>query len=64
MSSIESIYPLQIDFSSQTKIFDNLELHNVKSIRSSLLKRESVREQALLRAYESILKLSRYGIKI
>lgn len=53
-----------IDFSSQTKIFDNLELHNVKSIRSSLLKRESVREQALLRAYESILKLSRYGIKI
>jgi hypothetical protein len=51
-----------IDLASQTKIFDNLELANVRSVQLSLLK--NVKEQALIKAYESIKKLDKFGIKI
>jgi len=53
-----------IDLANQTNIFSNLELSNVKSVQTSLAKKEKVKEQALIRAYESIKKLKRFGIKV
>ena len=53
-----------IDVANQTKIFNYLELSNVKSVQSSLAKKEKVKEQALIRVYESIKKLKKFGIKI
>lgn len=53
-----------IDVANQTKIFNNLELSNVKSVHTSLAKKEKVKEQALIRAYESIKKLKKFGIKV
>jgi len=53
-----------IDVANQTNIFSNLELSNVKSVQTSLAKKEKVKEQALIRAYESIKKLKRFGIKV
>jgi len=53
-----------IDVAYQTKIFNNLELSNVKSVQTSLAKKENVKEQALIRAYESIKKLKKFGIKV
>jgi hypothetical protein len=53
-----------IELAKQTKIFNNLELSNVKSVQTSLAKKEKVREQALIRAYESIKKLKKFGIKV
>ena len=52
------------DVASQTKIFNNLELANVKAVQTSLAKKEHVREQALIKAYESIKKLKRFKIEI
>ena len=51
-----------IDVASQTKILVNLELANVRAIRSAIVKKEKVKEQALIRAYESIKKLKKFGI--
>jgi len=53
-----------IDIASQTKIFSDLELFNVKSVFQSLSKKESVKEQAMIKAFESINKLGKFGIKI
>lgn len=53
-----------IDLASQTKIFNNLELANVKSVQTSLAKKEKIKEQALIRAYESMKKLKKFGINI
>lgn len=53
-----------IDVANQTKIFNNLELANVKSVQTSLAKKEKVKEQALIRAYESIKKLKKFGINV
>lgn len=53
-----------IDIATQTKIFNNLELSNIKSVMTSLSKKETVKEQAFIKAYESILKLKKFGIKI
>lgn len=53
-----------IDLANQTNIFDNLELANVKSIQTTLSKKEVVKEQALLKAYESLKKLKRFSIRI
>ncbi len=53
-----------IDVAGQTKIFNNLELANVKSVQISLSKKENVKEQALLKCYESLKKLKKFGIKI
>lgn len=52
------------DVASNTKILDDLELSNVKSVQISLLKKEKVREQSLIKAYESIIKMKRFGIDI
>lgn len=53
-----------IDIATQTKIFNDLELSNVKSVQTSLAKKENVKEQALIRAYESLKKLKKFGIII
>lgn len=53
-----------IDLATQTKIFTLPELANVKSVQTSLAKREIVKEQSLLSVYESMKKLKRFGIKI
>lgn len=53
-----------IDIATQTKIFTLPELANVKSVQTSLAKREIVKEQSLLSVYESMKKLTRFGIKI
>lgn len=53
-----------IDIASQTKIFDHLELGNVKSVYNSLQKKESIKELALIKAYSSLKKLEKFNIKI
>ena len=46
------------------KIFSIPELSNVESVRNSLIKKEKIKEQAIFKAYESIKKLKKFGIKI
>lgn len=53
-----------IDLANQTKIFDSLELANVKTVQTALAKKENVKEQALIRAYQSLKKLKKYNINI
>lgn len=53
-----------IDLANQTKIFSNLELANVKSVQIALSKKERVKEQALIKAYDSLQKLKKFGIQI
>ncbi|MNK17777.1 hypothetical protein D3C87_359730 [compost metagenome] len=53
-----------IDLANQTKIFTIPELGNVKSIQSAIVKNEQVKEQSLMKAYESLLKLKKFGIKV
>jgi len=53
-----------IDVAGQTKIFTNLELLNVKSVQTSLSKKEIVKEQALFKCFESLQKLKKFNIKI
>jgi hypothetical protein len=50
-----------IDIGQQTKIFDNLELANIKLVQSSILKKEKVKEQALIKCNTSLKKLNRFG---
>jgi len=53
-----------IDIASQTHIFDNLELSNVKSVKASILKKEVIKEQALIKCFDSIKKLKKFGITL
>ena len=53
-----------IDLANQTKIFTIPELGNVKSIQSAISKNEQIKEQSLMKAFESLLKLKRFGISI
>lgn len=53
-----------IDLANQTKIFTIPELGNVKSIQSTISKNEQIKEQALIKCYESLKKIKRFGIKI
>ncbi|RDC54153.1 hypothetical protein DU508_23255 [Pedobacter chinensis] len=53
-----------IDVASQTKIFDHLELGNIKSVYSSFQKKEKVKELALIKAFNSIKKLEKFKIII
>ena len=53
-----------VDVASQRKIFDFNELSNVKSVQTSLAKKEKVKEQALIKAYDSLKKLKRFGINL
>jgi hypothetical protein len=53
-----------IDLGSQTKIFTNLELANIKSVQTSITKKENPKEQALYQAYLSVKKLKKFGIEV
>jgi hypothetical protein len=53
-----------IDLANHTKIFNNLELLNVKSVQNALIKKESIKEQALVKCYESLQKLKKFGVKV
>lgn len=53
-----------IDLANQTKIFTIPELGNVKSIQSAIAKNEQLKEQSLMKAFESLGKLKRFGIKV
>lgn len=53
-----------LDLGGQTKIFDNLELANIKTVYNTMLKNELIKEQALLKCYSSLLKLKKFGVKI
>jgi hypothetical protein len=53
-----------IDVGSQTKIFTNLELSNIKSVQFSISKKENPKEQALYQAFLSIKKLKKFGFEI
>ncbi|KMQ59403.1 hypothetical protein ACM46_20050 [Chryseobacterium angstadtii] len=53
-----------IDLANQTNIFTIPELSNIKSIQSTLVKNDQIKEQSLMKAYESIRKLKRFGINI
>ncbi|MFL0353160.1 AIPR family protein [Xanthomarina sp. GH4-25] len=53
-----------IALGEQTKIFEYKELSNIKYTSSKLLKRESVKEKALLKCFESLKKVKKFGIKI
>jgi hypothetical protein len=52
-----------IDIAEQTKVFNNLELANVKSVQLSISKKEIIKEQAVIKCYESLKKLNKFGIK-
>jgi len=51
------------DIGEQTKIFDNLELSNLKSVNKSISKNESIKEINIINALKSIKKLTKFGLK-
>jgi hypothetical protein len=51
------------DLGEQTKLFNNLELANIKSISKGILGRERVKESGLKKAHDSLSKLKKFGIK-
>ena len=51
------------DLGEQTKIFDNLELLNLKSVNKSISKNESIKEINIINALKSIKKLTKFGLK-
>lgn len=54
-----------IALGEQASIFDYQELNNIKSVYRSIKNKQRVRnENSLTKAYESLKKLSRFGIKI
>ena len=53
-----------IDLAGQTKIFSYLELANIKSVQISLMKKEIIKEQALIKCFESLSQLKKFGISV
>jgi len=51
------------DIGEQTKIFDNLELLNLKSVQKSISKNELVKEVNVVNALKSIKKLKKFGLE-
>jgi hypothetical protein len=52
-----------ISLGEQTKVFEYKELSNVRYVSSKLLKKDSVKEGALLKCYDSLNKVKKFGIK-
>lgn len=52
-----------IALGEQTKVFEYQELSNIKYTCSKLLKKESVKEKALLKCFESLNKVKKFGIQ-
>lgn len=53
-----------IDLATQTKLFEYKELSNIKSVQSTIIKNGKVKEQALIKAYNSLKKLKKFGINV
>ena len=53
-----------IALGEQTKIFTFLELANLKSLFNSFNKNENTKEQSILKGYDSIKKLKKFGINL
>lgn len=53
-----------IDLATQTSVFEYLEISNVKQVNTAIMRKESVKEQALIKCYESIQKLKKFGVKV
>jgi DUF1009 family protein len=53
-----------IALGEQTKSFEYKELSNIKYVSSKILKKDSVKESALIKCFESIKKLKKFGIKV
>jgi hypothetical protein len=53
-----------IDIATQTSIFTQIELANVKSVQTLIFKKEIIKEQALIKCFDSLKKLKRFGIDI
>ena len=53
-----------IALGEQTKVFAYKELSNIKYISLKILKKESVKEKSLLKCFESLKKVKKFGIKI
>ncbi len=51
------------DLGEQTKIFDNLEILNLKSVHKSISKNEIIKEVNIKNALKSIKKLVKFGLK-
>lgn len=51
------------DLGEQTKLFDNLELSNLKSVHKSISKNESIKEINIINALKSVKKLTKFGLK-
>lgn len=52
------------DLGEQTKIFDNLELANLKSVQKSISKSETLKEVNIVNALKSIKKLNKFGVLV
>jgi len=52
-----------IALGEQTKLFEYKELSNVKYVSSKLLKKDSVKESALIKCFDSLKKVKKFGIK-
>lgn len=50
------------DIGEQTKIYDTLELSNLKSVFKSIIKDEIIKEINLIKALESVKKVSKFGL--
>lgn len=50
------------DIGEQTKIYDALELSNLKSVFKSIIKDEIIKEINLIKALESVKKVSKFGL--
>ncbi len=53
-----------LDLANQTKLFESLELANIQSVKNAITKKEVPKEQALIKCYESLGKIKRFGITI
>lgn len=53
-----------IALGEQTKIFDYKELSNIKYVSSKLIKKDSVKEESLIKCFNSLKKIKKFGIKI
>lgn len=51
------------DLGEQTKIFENNELSNLKSVNKSIYKNESIKEINIINALKSVKKLAKFGLK-
>lgn len=51
-----------IDLGEHTKIFDNLELSNIKSVHKSIIRNDGVKEVNVIKAFKSIKKLKKFGL--